>query len=560
LSPAYAPVGDQKETVPLGTIPQVEETYGYWDIAYGMQNEFGLSMAESTCNAKTVGFPATPDKPYGYNHVGINDLSKIGLERCKTARCAIKTMGDIAVEQGFFSEDSGTAEKPDYMDSAEALAIADAETGELWIFNIMTGKGNRSAIWAAQRVPDDHVTSIGNSFTIRKMNLTDTDNFMYSDGVSDLATEMGWWDPAIHELNTFDFFGSYGTTPPKPRAEMTIRFYAGRRMWRVWNLLTPEEGAKLDPSVGHLPGTKQPYPFSLPAKKASVTYGMVKQVMRDHYEGTPFDLTKGMAAGPFGNPNRGASMPKGVDGEWERAISMHRTSWSFICVLKPNKRSLVWMGWDAPHGTAYLPVYGAADIAPDSFVSIDGHMSKFSTKVAWWAFNFVNQYQDKNFKLINAEVRAVATEFEMQAEQLVAKWEARDAPISELNQLANELIADVMANWWQFAWSLVAKYGRYVITYNESEHGQGHQSYPAWWATSPEVGYTLFTPEGPNFGRTASSSAEGVSVVLAVSIALASSVLAALAAFIVGRRSARGAAVVGQRTRAPLVADGSELA
>merc|ERR1711957_1052518 len=137
------------------------------------------------------------------------------------------------------------------------------------------------------------------------------------------------------------------------------------------------------------------------------------------------------AAGPFGNPNRGAKSPKGVDGQWERAISMHRTSWSFICVLKTASKSLVWMGWDAPHGTAYLPVYGAANIAPESFVSIDGHMSKFSTKVAWWAFNFVNQYQDLNFKLINADVRAKSSEVESTAEQLTAQWEADNRPMEE---------------------------------------------------------------------------------------------------------------------------------
>jgi dipeptidase len=137
-----------------------------------VQNEWGLSIAESTCTARTVGWPA--DKPYGFNLAGIEDLSKIALERCKTARCAVETMGKIAVQHGFYSADGGEPSQPAYDGSSECLLLADGNPGELWIFNVMTGKGNASAIWAAQRVPDDHVTAIGNTFTIRKMNLSDS--------------------------------------------------------------------------------------------------------------------------------------------------------------------------------------------------------------------------------------------------------------------------------------------------------------------------------------------------------------------------------------------------
>merc|ERR1711937_685745 len=68
-------------------------------------------------------------------------------------------------------------------------------------------------------------------------------------------------------------------------------YYSGRRMWRIFSLLSPEEGAKLDPNMKHLPHTLG-YPASVPAPKASVTPRMVMEVHRDHYEGTPYDLTK----------------------------------------------------------------------------------------------------------------------------------------------------------------------------------------------------------------------------------------------------------------------------
>eukprot|EP00419_Tripos_fusus_P063391 CAMPEP_0172929456 /NCGR_PEP_ID=MMETSP1075-20121228/218492_1 /TAXON_ID=2916 /ORGANISM="Ceratium fusus, Strain PA161109" /LENGTH=327 /DNA_ID=CAMNT_0013790751 /DNA_START=60 /DNA_END=1040 /DNA_ORIENTATION=- len=214
LSPEYAAVEGQSETMPIGHIPQVEETWAYWDAVYGIQNERGLAMGESSCGAKTVGFPASPDKPWGYNRAMIHDLSKIAMERCETARCAVETMGPIAVEQGFYCEDSGEPTAPAYQSSAECLTIADGVTGEIWLFNVMTGRGNASAIWAAQRIPSDHVVPVANSFTIRKMKLNDPENFLYSPGVTKLAEEMGWWNSRDESAaDVFDFFGAYGYTP-----------------------------------------------------------------------------------------------------------------------------------------------------------------------------------------------------------------------------------------------------------------------------------------------------------------------------------------------------------
>mmetsp|Transcript_67833 Transcript_67833/g.189973 ORF Transcript_67833/g.189973 Transcript_67833/m.189973 type:complete len:662 (-) Transcript_67833:41-2026(-) len=512
LAPDYAPVDGQQVFQPIGEIPQVPETYAYWDMDYGVQNEMGLSMAESTCTAKTAGWPATPDKPYGYNRASIEDLTKIALERCATARCAVDTMGAIAVEHGFYSDDSGEPTDPDYEDSAEALAIADPE--ELWVFNVITGRNNASAIWAGMRIPSDHILSIANSFTIRKMNLSDHDNFRYSKGVTELAEEKGWWKPADDAPGVFDFYGAYGYTvnvstyKNRGDGEMAkdiLSFYTSRRMWRGFSLLSPSEGAKLDPNRDYLPETKDAYPASVPAPKGSVTPRMVMNVLRDHYEGTPYDLTQGMAAGPFGSPNRGPVTPFGVVGIWERAISMHRTSFSHIAVANADGNSVLWMGLDAPHGTAYLPWFGAAaEGAPEEFRSHEGYQSKFSTKVAWWAFNIINQYQDLNYQVINKDVLAKANKVEDEAEKVVAECLAK-AGNSEnrgkvLAQCGNDFATKVVADWWDFAWSLFAKFGRYSITHNESENGMGLMVYPAWWLNSAEVGYTMWAKRGPFHG------------------------------------------------------------
>lgn len=546
LSPAYAPVGQQRDWVPLATIPQVEETWAYWDMNYGLQNEWGLSMGESTCTAKTVGFPATPDNPLGYNHVGINDMSKIALERCKTARCAIQTMGDIAVEYGFYSEDSGTPDKPDFMDSGEALAIADAD-GEVWIFNVLTGKNNASAIWAAQRVPDDHVAAVGNSFTIRNMNLADHDNFMYSPDVTSLATAMGWWVPKAEEPDTFDFHTSYGFTPPGEYMKNVKSFYSGRRMWRIFSLLSPAEGKKLDPERGNLPVTKDPYPLSVPAPEGSVTREMVMDVLRDHYEGTVYDLTKGMGAGPFGNPNRASSSSAtSASGQWERAISLQRTSWAFVCESKPGRLSVTWFGWGPGHGAAFLPFYGSADRAPPSFSTHGGNMSVFNTKVAWWAFNLIEQFTNLNFQLVNPVVLQKASLVQAEAMKLLPQLEATHNNVTELADMSNSFVEDKVAEMWEFAWQIVAKYGRYVITNNETEIGEGKQVYPDWWTLSTDVGYSLWTPKGPFGGssclaqatvQTTAHSSDTLSVASVIGLAVAWTSAVVFIAFRAGRRS-----------------------
>ena len=113
---------------------------------------------------------------------------------------------------------------------------------------MLTGKQNASAIWATQRLPADHVAAVGNSFTIRSLNLKDSENSLYSKGVTaawtrsggsgrvfwaetvpvseqsqrslvgvdteELAEEMGWWKASDAKFDgDFDFFGAYGYQP-----------------------------------------------------------------------------------------------------------------------------------------------------------------------------------------------------------------------------------------------------------------------------------------------------------------------------------------------------------
>jgi hypothetical protein len=55
----------------------------------------------------------------------LQSLSRVGMERCKTARCAIKVMGEAAVKYGFYGcEATGPAAA---MEAGETLTIVDGE-------------------------------------------------------------------------------------------------------------------------------------------------------------------------------------------------------------------------------------------------------------------------------------------------------------------------------------------------------------------------------------------------------------------------------------------------
>ena len=154
-APAYNnSSNDVPPSTPLGHIAQPAGwTYSYIENDYGMQNEKQLSIAESTTSAKTAGWSLADG---GKAMLGVDALTRVALERCDSARCAVSLMGSLAEDHGFFSADSGDKDAPDYLDAGEALGIAD-KYGELWIFNIITGIGGSGAIWAAQRLDDDVV-------------------------------------------------------------------------------------------------------------------------------------------------------------------------------------------------------------------------------------------------------------------------------------------------------------------------------------------------------------------------------------------------------------------
>ena len=182
---------------------------------------------------------------------------------------------------------------------------------------------------------------------------------------------------------------------------------------------------------------------------------------------------------------------------------MFRTAYSYVLEARRDQRSLMWFGYDSAHGTVWLPFYGASEIpAPKTHVGHGLNMSTFNTNAGWWAFNLINQYSDLNFKQINKEVRIKAAEIHEQAVEAVKQWESECSDLKQLAEHSNNFAVQQVEVWWDLAWKLIAKYGRLVVTYNESMQGVDYigQMYPAWWLESPDVGFTVWAPKGPFIG------------------------------------------------------------
>ena len=386
---------------------------------------------------------------------------------------------------GFYSEDGGSWIQPDFENSAEALAIAD-KYGEVWVFHILTGAHHASAVWAAQRVPDQHLTAITNGFTIRELHVEQPDWYMFSHNVFSFAIERGWWSP--HDGTPFDFTAAYGHVDQGAIGPLHI----GRRLWRIFDVLAPS--LQLDARLGSF-AQYVTYPFSVKPDQL-IALNDVMELLRDQYEGTPYDMTNGLGAGPFHSPVRWDGSDGKVSGGWERPISMYRSMFSFVLQsrrqdMPDDVAGVVWYGQSAPHGTVYVPFSCAHERVPASYLV--GKQSEFRLDSAWWAFNLVNNWSLLRYNAIHADVRAHITRLQadsftvrLHTEALALGITTREERIPLMQRTRNDFATHVVTQWWELAWRMVAKYSDGYVTTGEQPNQMLLPGYPSWWLQRTE--------------------------------------------------------------------------
>ena len=456
-----------RESQLVGQIPQVEETYTYFNIAYPFMNEKGVIISEFTWSGRS-------DVYSSEGMFVIANLEMLGLQRAATARECVEVMGALAEQYG-------------YCDGGECLLVADQN--EVWIFEVCGGgalwtaeSGTPGAHWAARRVPDDQVYVGANRSRLGVIDFNDTDNYMWSTDITVLPEQMGWWS----EGEDFNFTNIFN---PEPYGYM---FYASRREWRAFNLLAPSQEFPVVDRYTH-------YDFSITPDEP-VTVQNIMDIYSDHLEGTEYDMTQGAAAGPFGNPTRWqvpGSMKPETGEDWEREIAQFRCSYSFVAQLRPNMPagvgSLLWFGEDSPDTTVYTPLYAGTTEVPVEWST--GDRKNFDTSCAWWAFNLVNNYANLNWNAMYPVIRERKAEieqayFDNQAAveaEAIRLYEAGDEEGARayLTNYVCESMDNLNTTWWNFAWELLGHYYDGIMI---NEDGTSTTlGYPTEWLE--EVGY-----------------------------------------------------------------------
>ena len=237
---------------PTGKIPQAPSTFGYLAPAYAAMNERQLAIGEST-------FGGRDEMRSKRGLIDCEMLTRLMLERATTAREAIRIGGKLIEQHG-------------WCDAGEALTIADPD--EVWLMEIVgPGEDETGAVWAAQRVPDDHVCVVANSARIGEIDVAKPDVFMASDNVIEVAEKMRFWDPDSGQ--PFRFYEAYNPTG-------RTSFAATRREWRVLDLLAPSLQLNANSDV---------FPFSVKPEQL-VGPEKIMEIFRDTFEGTDYDVVK----------------------------------------------------------------------------------------------------------------------------------------------------------------------------------------------------------------------------------------------------------------------------
>jgi dipeptidase len=376
------PAREGKNKRPGGKIPQVPHTYK----VLGYMNEHQVAIAETT-------FGGRGELRNTQALIGCEPLMLYALQRSRTAREAIKVMTELAEKYG-------------YDDDGESFSIGD--TQEAWILDMVgTGHdGKGGAVWAAIRVPDGQVSCTANLSRIGEIARDDPANCLYSENVQSFAESHGWYDPKSGE--PFRFCDAYCPATPM------LRRICDTRIWSILRRVAPSK--HLAPDYHRSKPGALPYPLWLPPD-AKLTVADVFALLRDHFEGTEYDMTQGIDAGPYGLPSRWRPLVWKVDGVeyvWERPISTQQTAFSFVSQSRSWMPDAVggvyWYGVDDSFTTCFVPLYCCIDAAPKSYVT--GSNRKFTLDSAWWTFNMVTNYAYLKWNMMCPEIQACQKDLE----------------------------------------------------------------------------------------------------------------------------------------------------
>ena len=372
---------------PLGEIPEVAHTYA----VVGNMNEHQVTIAESTWGGREELWDTT-----GRSIIDYGSLMYIALQRSKTAREAIKWMTELVAKYGYASE-------------GESFSIGDPN--EIWIMDMIgKGPGEIGAVWVAIRIPDDCIAGHANNPRIWKFDMKDKKNVMYSKDVISFAKKKG-----LYSGKDADF----AFAPVYQKFDAGALRGCDARVWSYFNRFHKGMDAYLPFIMGKTRADSDVMPlFVKPDRKVSVRD--MQEMMRDHFEGTPFDMTVDPGATTaYGVPYRWRPMDFEVDGvkySQERAIATQQTGWVFTAQMRswmPDEvGGCFWFGVDDANTTVFVPMYCSITQVPESYRQGKADMYTLDWDCAFWVNNWVANQAYSRYSQMIGDIRKVQGELE----------------------------------------------------------------------------------------------------------------------------------------------------
>ena len=392
---------------PLCSIPQVSHTYN----VVGNMNEHQLTIGETTWGGR-------PELEIGEG-IDYGSLIYIALERCKTAREAIKCMTDLVAEYGYAS-------------SGETFSIADPN--EVWLMELIgKGKVEKGAVWVATRVPDDCIAAHANQARFTTINFKDKENWMWSKDVVSFARKQGYFEGKDKDFNFQEAYAPY---------DFSGLYVCEARVWSFFRKFSDDMDKYFDFASGKTfvetggkdAGERMPL-YIKPNHKVSAQE--LKDCMRDQYEGTPLDITQGPDAGPWNSKLRYGSLGFQYDSVqywFECPIATQQTAWSFVAQMRGYESAkaggIFWFGVDDAASTVYVPIYSTITEVPNCFAESNGDMYTYSPTAAWWTFNIVANWAYTKYSAMMPDIKKVQTMWE---DKFNAKVEDVDKTVANLS-------------------------------------------------------------------------------------------------------------------------------
>ena len=492
LPAADHPAGAMRKIVdwdsgkPMGEIPEVAHTYA----VVGNMNEHQVTIAESTWGGREELWDLN-----GKSIIDYGSLMYIALQRSKTAREAIKVMTDLVAKYGYASE-------------GESFSIGDPN--EIWIMD-MIGKGpdELGAVWVAIRIPDDCIAGHANNPRIWKFNMKDKKNVMYSKDVISFAKKKG-----LYSGKDADF----AFAPVYQKFDAGALRGCDARVWSYFNRFHKGMDAYLPFIYGKTNADADVMPLYVkPDRKISVRD--IQNMMRDHFEGTPFDMTVDPgAATAYGVPYRWRPMDFEVDGvkySQERAIATQQTGWVFAAQMRswlPDEvGGCFWFGVDDANTAVFVPMYCSITQVPESYRQGKADMYTLDWECAFWVNNWVANQAYHRYSQMIGDIRKVqgAIEDNFAKQQSVIEAEATSLLTTD-RDAAIRLLTNYSVNAGQDATARYKKLGEYLFVkyldgnIKKEENGKFKRNEHGTPASPTFAGYTQeyydMLIKGPNGG------------------------------------------------------------